>query len=115
MSEAGGFRELERFYNVDTTGEQEMFFAFLDRVEGLPDVVRRRHRSYDLLRLTPGQHAVDVGCGLGTAARELAARVAPSGLAKGIDFSVAMVAEATRRANALGSAVSHRERLWRRN
>lgn len=32
------FGGLERFDNVDATGEQAMFFAFLDRVEVLPDM-----------------------------------------------------------------------------
>lgn len=93
------FRGLERFDKVDATREQDMFFSFLDRVEVLPDVVRRRQRSYDLLRLKPGQHAVDVGCGLGTAVRDIAARVAPGGHAIGIDLSAAMIAEARRRAD----------------
>lgn len=100
MSNVEQFRGLERFDKVDATREQGMFFAFLDRVELLPDVVRRRQRSYDLLRLEPGQHAVDIGCGLGTAVRDIAARVAPEGRAIGIDLSAAMIAEARRRADA---------------
>jgi ubiquinone/menaquinone biosynthesis C-methylase UbiE len=105
MAKVEPFHGLERFDKVDATGEQAMFFAFLDRVEGLPDVARRRQRSYDLLRPAPGQHIVDVGCGLGTAARDLAARVVPDGRSTGIDLSAAMVAEAQRRADALGIAV----------
>ena len=106
MNGGGQFGGLERFDNVDATGEQAMFFAFLDRVEVLPDVVRRRQRSYDLLRLQLGQRAVDVGCGLGTAARDIAARVGPDGEAIGIDLSAAMIVEATRRAAALGVAAT---------
>jgi ubiquinone/menaquinone biosynthesis C-methylase UbiE len=114
MSETGmagdrRFGGLERFDNVDATGEQAMFFAFLDRVEVLPDVVRRRQRSYDLLRLQSGQRAVDVGCGLGTATRDIAARIAPEGQAIGIDLSAAMIAEARRRAAALGVAATFQE------
>lgn len=100
---------LERFDNVDATGEQAMFFAFLDRVEVLPDIVRRRERSYDLLRLQSGQRAIDVGCGLGTAARDIAARVAPDGHAIGFDLSAAMIAEARRRAATLGAAATFQE------
>ena len=86
-----------------------MFFAFLDRVEALPDVVRRRQRSYDLLRLQSGQNAIDVGCGLGTAARDIAARVAPEGRAIGIDFSAAMIDEAIRRTAELGVSATFQE------
>jgi ubiquinone/menaquinone biosynthesis C-methylase UbiE len=109
MTEVEQFRGLERFDKVDATTEQGMFFAFLDRVETLPDVVRRRQRSYDLLRLKPGQHTVDVGCGLGTAVRDIAARVAPEGRAMGVDLSVAMIAEARRRVAASGVAASFEE------
>jgi len=109
MTEVEQFRGLERFDKVDSTREQGMFFAFLDRVEVLPDVVRRRQRSYDLLRLKPGQHAVDVGCGLGTAVRDIAAHVAPGGRAMGIDLSAAMIAEARRRADTNGVTATFEE------
>jgi ubiquinone/menaquinone biosynthesis C-methylase UbiE len=85
---------LKRFDDVDATGEEAMFVGFLERIEQLPDVVARRRRSYELLALRPGDLVADVGCGLGTAARELAAlgvRVI------GFDASEAMVAEARRR------------------
>jgi ubiquinone/menaquinone biosynthesis C-methylase UbiE len=85
---------LERFDDVDATGEEAMFVGFLERIEQLPDVVARRRRSYELLALRAGDLVADVGCGLGTAARELAAlgvRVI------GFDASEAMVAEARRR------------------
>jgi len=105
MSRQTQFGHLERFDNVDATGEEQMFFAFLDRVEGLPDVVKRRRRSYELLGIAPGQSVVDVGCGLGTATQELAARVGPSGHAHGVDISEAMIAEAKRRSDAAGVRV----------
>src|SRR6266540_3313335 len=85
---------LKRFDDVDATGEEAMFVGFLERIEQLPDVVARRRRSYELLALRPGDLVADVGCGLGTAGRELAAlgiRVI------GFDASEAMVAEARRR------------------
>ncbi|MGZ6643852.1 MAG: hypothetical protein ACXVFT_18775 [Solirubrobacteraceae bacterium] len=42
-----------------------------ERLERFDDVVARRRRSFELLG---GGPVVDVGCGTGTAARELAAR-----------------------------------------
>jgi ubiquinone/menaquinone biosynthesis C-methylase UbiE len=104
MASIQPFCGLERFDKVDATGEAAMFIAFLDRVEALSDVVLRRQQFYDLLRLVPGRHVVDVGCGLGTAARDLADRVISGGQVTGIDLSAAMVAEAQRRADALGVA-----------
>lgn len=88
---------LHRFEDVDATAEEAMFVRFLERIEQLPDVVARRRRSYELLALRPGDRVADVGCGLGTAARELAALGAR---VIGLDASEAMVAEARRRSDA---------------
>jgi ubiquinone/menaquinone biosynthesis C-methylase UbiE len=100
------FEGLERFDRVDATNEQAMFLAFLDRIDVIPDFVRRRQRSYELLRIVPGHRTVDVGCGLGTAAREIALHAGPAGSTWGIDLSEAMIAEAIRRT--AGSGVSVR-------
>jgi SAM-dependent methyltransferase len=89
-----GYEGLERFADVDSTGEEAMFVSFLERIEQLPDVVARRHRSYELLDNGDGELVADVGCGLGTAVRELAAR---GTRAIGFDSSAAMIAEARRR------------------
>jgi SAM-dependent methyltransferase len=50
----------------------------------------------------PGEHVLDVGCGTGPTSRALARAVAPSGSLLGLDLSVAMMAEAARRAAADG-------------
>jgi transketolase len=57
----------------------------------------------DLRPLQAGDLAVDVGCGSGEDTRDLALLVQP-GEAVGVDISEAMVAEATRRADAFSSA-----------
>ena len=91
------FERLERFDAVDATGEAEMFVRFLEEIEALPEVVSRRRRSYDLLNVEEGDVIADVGCGLGTAARELAslgARV------HGFDASEEMISEARSRSEA---------------
>jgi len=62
------FAGLERFDDVDATGEAEMFVRFLERIEQVPDVVARRKRSYELLDVGPVDVVADVGSGLGTAA-----------------------------------------------
>jgi len=93
------YEGLERFADIDSTGEEAMFVDFLERIDQLPDVVARRHRSYELLDVVDGERVADVGCGLGTSARELAARGAR---VIGFDVSEAMLAEARRRSDGAG-------------
>ncbi|GAA4181696.1 methyltransferase domain-containing protein [Streptosporangium oxazolinicum] len=69
-------------------------FRMLDALDALPDSVRLRARSYDLLHLAPGAPVVDVGCGTGLAVAELTRRGAR---ATGVDLSEPMVAEGRRR------------------
>ncbi|WP_440067787.1 methyltransferase domain-containing protein [Streptosporangium sp. OZ121] len=66
----------------------------LDALDALPDFVRLRARSYDLLNLTPGASVVDVGCGTGLAVAEMAGRGAR---VTGVDLSELMIAEGRRR------------------
>ncbi len=99
------FRRLEQFDAVDASGEAKMFQVFLDRVDVIPDVVARRARSYQLLGLAAGRRFADVGCGLGTAARELAGTALPGGEVFGFDVSQAMIGVAADRARQAGAAV----------
>jgi len=50
----------------------------------------------------PGERAIDVGCGCGATALQLAAKVGPSGSVVGIDVSEPMLARARERAQTLG-------------
>jgi len=98
VSERSDFSGLEQFDRVDATGEGEKYKRFLDLVERRPDVVVRRQRSYELLDAGPAKTIVDVGCGTGTAVRELAtagARVV------GVDVSGEMIRVARERAPGL--------------
>lgn len=104
MDEDSRFEGLERFDRVDATDEQAMFLAFLEKVESFPDVMARRRLSYRLLGLRPGDRCADIGCGLGTAACELAEAVGSGGKATGLDLSEAMVTAARRRAAARGAS-----------
>jgi len=60
-----------------------------------PTAVRR-------LRLQPGDHALDVGCGTGANFPYLVAAVGPTGLVTGVDVSDAMAARAGARATEAG-------------
>jgi ubiquinone/menaquinone biosynthesis C-methylase UbiE len=103
MQEAGDYRRLDRFDAVEATGEAELFQTFLEQVDRIADVSARRRRSFALVGARPGSHLVDVGCGLGTAAREMAALVAPGGSVIGVDVSDSMVSAAEER-TPLGTA-----------
>ncbi len=60
------------------------------------DEVEERALVLDLLGVSPGENVLDVGCGTGHYARELAAAT-QGGLVVGLDASRAMLASATRR------------------
>lgn len=89
------FERLHDYDAVDASAATERLVSFLAWVEQRPDVVARRHRSYELLRLRPGGRVADVGCGIGTVLLELAERGAEP---VGVDVSEAMLVEAERRA-----------------
>lgn len=62
-------------------------------------------RVADAAHLRPGQRVLDVACGTGVVAREVASRVGSAGHAAGIDASPGMIAVARR----LAPAVEYRE------
>jgi ubiquinone/menaquinone biosynthesis C-methylase UbiE len=101
MSESqSGYRGLNRFDRVDATNEIDNFINFLDRVEAMASTVSRRRLSFDHLALRPGMEVAEIGCGMGTVARELAAIVDPGGRAYGFDISEHFIARARTRAAA---------------
>jgi ubiquinone/menaquinone biosynthesis C-methylase UbiE len=61
------------------------------------DVVEQRRAALDLLDPQPGEDVLDVGCGPGYLACEIAARVGARGSVHGVDSSRSMLATATRR------------------
>jgi SAM-dependent methyltransferase len=68
--------------------------AYLDRVAADPQVRALHDRCAELLAARPGERVLEVGCGVGTDARELAAQVLPGGEVVAVDLSEAMVAAA---------------------
>jgi len=63
--------------NQEAVGQDrdaKALMSLLDAADQMPDVVRMRARSYELLDLMPGSAVLDVGCGPGRAVAELAER-----------------------------------------
>src|SRR3990170_4471953 len=86
------------------TLEEGQVRAMFDRIARVYDLMnsvmtaglhhRWRERAADLAALSVGGRALDVACGTGDLAIELARRVGPSGEVVGSDFSDAMLARA---------------------
>jgi demethylmenaquinone methyltransferase / 2-methoxy-6-polyprenyl-1,4-benzoquinol methylase len=86
--------------------------TMFDRISGVYDLMntamtaglhhRWRERAADRAELRPGDDALDVCCGTGDLALELAGRVAPGGKVVGCDFSEPMLDVARRKAETAG-------------
>lgn len=85
------------FTVVDHTSDPGFFLRFLDAANKLPGVVAWKSTLIDELRICPGAHVMDIGCGMGSDAFELAEMVGAQGLVTGVDFSEILIAEAIRR------------------
>src|SRR5919197_5188991 len=93
------------------TLEQEQVRAMFDRIARVYDLMngvmtaglhhRWRARAADLAALAPGAGALDVACGTGDLAIELARRVGPQGSVIGSDFSEAMLERARAKSGAV--------------
>jgi demethylmenaquinone methyltransferase / 2-methoxy-6-polyprenyl-1,4-benzoquinol methylase len=88
--------------------------TMFDRIAGVYDLMntamtagmhhRWRRRAADRAELRPGDSALDLCCGTGDLAFELARRVGPDGVVVGCDFSNAMLELARRKAAGSGAA-----------
>jgi len=82
----------DRFSNLDVADQTAEYVNYLEQSGSrLRGFSRAR---YPLLDLHPGHRVIDLGCGLGDNARELAAMVGPHGKVMGIDSSVQMIEQA---------------------
>ncbi len=98
--------DISLFTEVDRTGDPDFFIRFLDRGNGLPDIIRSKPIILDGLELREGHHVADFGCGTGADVFEIARRVGTTGSVVGLDVSEAMIAEAMRRAEELDLPVA---------
>jgi demethylmenaquinone methyltransferase / 2-methoxy-6-polyprenyl-1,4-benzoquinol methylase len=93
------------------TLEEGQVRVMFDRIAGVYDGMNTvmtaglhhawRRRAADLAELAPGDRALDVACGTGDLALELARRVGPSGEVVGVDFSSRMLELARRKARSI--------------
>ncbi len=86
------------FARVDRTTDPSFFIEFLDSRRTIGGGREIKKLVLELLSLRAGAHVLDIGCGAGDDAREIAARVGSGGRVVGIDQSEMMVSEARRRA-----------------
>jgi arsenite methyltransferase len=73
--------------------------ARIEAIYTTPDVVAQRRQVRVELALRAGEHVLDIGCGPGLLACEMAADVGPNGRVVGVDPSESMLAIAQRRAS----------------
>jgi ubiquinone/menaquinone biosynthesis C-methylase UbiE len=86
------------FVNVDQMDNPQFFIEFLDGRRSIEGEREVKQLVIDLLDLKPGMRVLDVGCGTGDDAREIASMVGSSGRVVGIDPSAIMIAESKKRA-----------------
>jgi SAM-dependent methyltransferase len=83
------------FADVDATGAAASFVGYLDTAASL--LTEHKRATVDALRLSLGDAALDVGCGIGDEVRVIAERVGPHGRAVGVDLSEDLLAQALQR------------------
>jgi ubiquinone/menaquinone biosynthesis C-methylase UbiE len=89
--------DVTQFHSVDTAAESQFLIGALERLRSIEGGRAARAALIDRLSLRQGDSAIDVGCGFGDDAREMAGRVGASGRVVGVDVSASMINEARRR------------------
>lgn len=84
---ARGFRDVD-------AGAVDKLARCLTYMEGMPEFQRYKAAILEMMAAQPGSVTADLGCGLGFDVRRLAAFVGPTGLAIGVDASLALIAAA---------------------
>lgn len=93
------------YQRVDDDPNVSVLLATMDATARWTATRRLRTWERAQLRLESGQRLLDVGCGLGDAAVELASALDARGEVVGIDASAAMISVAAQRARSAGSRV----------
>jgi ubiquinone/menaquinone biosynthesis C-methylase UbiE len=98
--------DVSRFNAVDQTADPAVMVAFLEAAAEIPGLRELKVAMLAELCLDKALTALDVGCGLGADAAEMAGRMPKDGRVTGIDNSAAMIGEARRRSADLGNTVT---------
>jgi len=99
-------QDVTHFTAVDHTADPGFFLHFLDEANKLTSAIAWKPLMLDGLCLKSGARVLDIGCGLGTDAFDLATKVGPGGHVTGVDFSESLIGEAIRRGAGLNLPVS---------
>jgi len=100
--------DLSGFSDVDRTQDPRQFLRLLDTINDWPFFRdQQKPRSLELLQLWPGQHVLDVGCGVGDVTRMVADKVGPRGRVVGTDLSKLLIDEARRRSEGLAVPIEY--------
>jgi len=89
--------DLMNFNRIDETENPDEFIAFLDTVSRNEGIMAMKRRTYELLDARAGQRILEVGCGTGDDARQIAKMISPAGSIVAIDKSEALISEARKR------------------
>jgi cyclopropane fatty-acyl-phospholipid synthase-like methyltransferase len=102
------YGQLDRWQDSARTDEAQMreLAAHIELRGQAADEIATRASYLDLLEITPGQRVLEVGCGSGVVLRDVARRVAPTGLVVGLDSSPTILAIARQLADEAGLADS---------
>jgi ubiquinone/menaquinone biosynthesis C-methylase UbiE len=79
-----GFQEVDSYHT-------DSLVKFLEDALAYPIVRECFDAQLDAMRIQPGQHILDIGCGIGDHAMDIAKLVGPTGRVVGTDISQAMV------------------------
>ena len=94
------FQDVTQFSTIDGTKEPEFFRRFVDAANRSPGIIASKTAILAGLRLKGGEKVLDLGCGLGDDAFEMARLVGSQGRVVGLDASETMISEARQRAQA---------------
>jgi ubiquinone/menaquinone biosynthesis C-methylase UbiE len=96
------------FHTIDQSTDVEFLFRFLDVADATESVQGYRRQMLRQAPVAAGQRILDVGCGIGFSAMQLAEALDSSGQVVGVDKNAVFIREAQRRADARSLPVEFR-------
>lgn len=92
------------FQDIDAFHDPAQAIAAFDGIRAMfgPLMASHDEVTFDELQPSPGDHVLDLGCGLGHYSERLTERVGPNGRVVGVDLSHVYIEEAKRRSRGTG-------------